>query len=64
MTAAHVCFRYLTAKRAGEDDRPTEEVAEQLLRVLARRLRRTNNKLTDQIFTDVSPIGPEWASLY
>ena len=31
-------------------DRP--EVAEQLLRVLARRLRRTN-KLTDQIFTDV-----------
>lgn len=32
-------------------DRP--EVAEQLLRVLARRLRRTNNKLTDQIFTDV-----------
>ena len=32
-------------------DRP--EVAEQLLRVLARRLRRTNNKLTDQMFTDV-----------
>ena len=32
-------------------DRP--EVAEQLLRVLARRLRRTNNDLTDQIFTDV-----------
>ncbi len=32
-------------------DRP--EVAEQLLRVLARRLRRTNNKLTDQICTDV-----------
>jgi CRP/FNR family cyclic AMP-dependent transcriptional regulator len=32
-------------------DRP--EVAEQLLRVLARRLRRTNNKLTDQIFADV-----------
>ena len=32
-------------------DRP--EVAEQLLRVLARRLRRTNTKLTDQIFTDV-----------
>jgi CRP/FNR family transcriptional regulator, cyclic AMP receptor protein len=32
-------------------DRP--EVAEQLLRVMARRLRRTNNKLTDQIFTDV-----------
>jgi CRP/FNR family transcriptional regulator, cyclic AMP receptor protein len=32
-------------------DRP--EVAEQLLRVLARRLRRTNTKLTDQICTDV-----------
>lgn len=33
-------------------DRP--EVAEQLLRILARRLRRTNAKLTDQIFTDVA----------
>ncbi|MGB8388546.1 Crp/Fnr family transcriptional regulator [Mycobacterium sp.] len=32
-------------------DRP--EVAEQLLRVLARRLRRTNSKLTDQICNDV-----------
>jgi CRP-like cAMP-binding protein len=32
-------------------DRP--EVAEQLLRVLARRVRRTNSKVTDQIFTDV-----------
>jgi CRP-like cAMP-binding protein len=32
-------------------DRP--EVAEQLLRLLARRVRRTNNKLTDQIFSDV-----------
>ena len=32
-------------------DRP--EIAEQLLRVLARRLRRTDNKLSDQIFTDV-----------
>jgi CRP-like cAMP-binding protein len=32
-------------------DRP--EVAEQLLRVLARRLRRTNTKLADQICTDV-----------
>jgi CRP-like cAMP-binding protein len=29
------------------------EVAEQLLRVLARRLRRTNNMLADLIFTDV-----------
>jgi CRP-like cAMP-binding protein len=33
-------------------DRP--EIAEQLLRVLARRLRRTNNNLADLIFTDVS----------
>ncbi len=32
-------------------DRP--EVAEQLLRVLARRLRRADNKLTDQTSTDV-----------
>ena len=32
-------------------DRP--EIAEQLLRVLARRLRRTNNTLCDLIFTDV-----------
>ena len=32
-------------------DRP--EIAEQLLRVLARRLRRTNNDLADLIFTDV-----------
>ena len=32
-------------------DRP--EVAEQLLRLLARRVRRTDNKLTDQIFSDV-----------
>jgi CRP-like cAMP-binding protein len=32
-------------------DRP--EIAEQLLRVLARRLRRTNNNLADMIFTDV-----------
>jgi CRP-like cAMP-binding protein len=29
------------------------EIAEQLLRVLARRLRRTNNNLSDLIFTDV-----------
>lgn len=29
------------------------EIAEQLLRVLARRLRRTNNSLSDLIFTDV-----------
>jgi CRP/FNR family cyclic AMP-dependent transcriptional regulator len=51
----------LTEVRAVSLDRDTlrgwmaghPEVAEQLLRVLARRLRRTNSKLTDQIFTDV-----------
>ena len=39
------------ALRAWISDRP--EIAEQLLRVLARRLRRTNNNLADLIFTDV-----------
>jgi CRP/FNR family cyclic AMP-dependent transcriptional regulator len=39
------------ALRGWMADRP--EVAEELLRLLSRRLRRTNNKLTDQIFTDV-----------
>jgi CRP/FNR family transcriptional regulator, cyclic AMP receptor protein len=39
------------ALRAWIADRP--EIAEQLLRVLARRLRRTNNTLADLIFTDV-----------
>jgi CRP-like cAMP-binding protein len=39
------------ALRAWIADRP--EIAEQLLRVLARRLRRTNNNLADLIFTDV-----------
>ena len=51
----------LTEVRAVSLDRDTlrgwmadcPEVAEQLLRVLARRLRRTNTKLTDQICTDV-----------
>src|SRR5258708_5472577 len=38
------------ALRAWIADRP--EIAEQLLRGLARRLRRTNNNLTDMIFTD------------
>ena len=33
--------------------RARPEIAEQLLRVLARRLRRTNNSLADLIFTDV-----------
>ena len=37
-------------------DRP--EIAEQLLRVLARRLRRTNNNLADLIFTDVPAASP------
>jgi CRP/FNR family cyclic AMP-dependent transcriptional regulator len=39
------------ALRAWIADRPA--IAEQLLRVLARRLRRTNNNLADMIFTDV-----------
>ena len=39
------------ALRAWINGRP--EIAEQLLRVLARRLRRTNNNLGDLIFTDV-----------
>lgn len=39
------------AMRAWITDRP--QIAEQLLRVLARRLRRTNNDLADLIFTDV-----------
>lgn len=40
-----------TALRPWITDRP--EIAEQLLRVLARRLRRTNDALADLIFTDV-----------
>jgi CRP/FNR family transcriptional regulator, cyclic AMP receptor protein len=39
------------ALRAWMADRP--EIAERLLRVLARRLRRTNSNVTDLIFTDV-----------
>ena len=39
------------ALKAWIKDRP--EIADQLLRVLARRLRRTNNMLADLIFTDV-----------
>jgi CRP-like cAMP-binding protein len=39
------------ALRAWITDRP--EIAGQLLRVLARRLRRTNNNIADLIFTDV-----------
>ena len=40
-----------TSLRPWIQDRP--EIAEQLLRVLARRLRRTNDALADLIFTDV-----------
>jgi CRP-like cAMP-binding protein len=40
-----------TSLRPWINDRP--EIAEQLLRVLARRLRRTNDALADLIFTDV-----------
>ncbi len=40
-----------TSLRPWLSDRP--EIAEQLLRVLARRLRRTNDALADLIFTDV-----------
>jgi len=40
-----------TALKPWLTDRP--EIAEQLLRVLARRLRRTNDSLADLIFTDV-----------
>jgi CRP-like cAMP-binding protein len=40
-----------SALRPWINDRP--EIAEQLLRVLARRLRRTNDALADLIFTDV-----------
>jgi CRP-like cAMP-binding protein len=47
--------RLATMDRAGlrEWINKRPEIAEQLLRVLARRLRRTNNALADLIFTDV-----------
>lgn len=47
--------RLATMDRAALLDwiRKRPEIAEQLLRVLARRLRRTNNALADLIFTDV-----------
>ena len=48
------------ALRAWIADRP--EIAEQLLRVLARRLRRTNNNLADLIFTDVPGRGCQAAA--
>ncbi len=48
-----------TALREWIGKRP--EIAEQLLRVLARRLRRTNNMLADLIFTDVPGRVAQWA---
>jgi CRP/FNR family cyclic AMP-dependent transcriptional regulator len=51
ITAVHAVSMDRDALRTWIADRP--EIAEQLLRVLARRLRRTNNNLADLIFTDV-----------
>jgi CRP/FNR family cyclic AMP-dependent transcriptional regulator len=57
-TSAAVCVTEVTAATMDSQmlhdwisDHP--EISEQLLRVLARRLRRTNNTLADLIFTDV-----------
>ncbi|MGO2057998.1 MAG: CRP-like cAMP-activated global transcriptional regulator GlxR [Candidatus Corynebacterium faecigallinarum] len=57
-TSAAVCVTEVTAAAMDSQmlhdwisDHP--EISEQLLRVLARRLRRTNNALADLIFTDV-----------
>jgi CRP-like cAMP-binding protein len=51
VTDARLASLAQTALRPWITDRP--EIAEQLLRVLARRLRRTNDALADLIFTDV-----------
>jgi CRP/FNR family transcriptional regulator, cyclic AMP receptor protein len=51
VTDARVARLRKQALRPWLTNRP--EIAEQLLRVLARRLRRTNNALADLIFTDV-----------
>jgi CRP-like cAMP-binding protein len=51
VTEVRAMFAERAALRACITDHP--EIAEQLLRVLARRLRRTNNNLADLIFTDV-----------
>jgi len=51
LTEARLASLAHTALRPWIADRP--EIAEQLLRVLARRLRRTNDALADLIFTDV-----------
>jgi CRP-like cAMP-binding protein len=51
VTEVHAVTMDRTALREWITKRP--EIAEQLLRVIARRLRRTNNMLADLIFTDV-----------
>ena len=51
LTDARLASLAHTSLRPWIADRP--EIAEQLLRVLARRLRRTNDALADLIFTDV-----------
>ena len=51
VTDARLARLKKTSLRPWLNNRP--EIAEQLLRVLARRLRRTNNTLADLIFTDV-----------
>ncbi len=51
LTDARLASLAHTSLRPWINDRP--EIAEQLLRVLARRLRRTNDALADLIFTDV-----------
>ena len=52
LTAVEAVSLDQQALRAWIADRP--QITEQLLRVLARRLRRTNDTVTDLIFTDVS----------
>jgi CRP/FNR family cyclic AMP-dependent transcriptional regulator len=47
----------MNASASSTSNRPTAEhpeIAERLLRVLARRLRRTDHDLSDLIFTDVA----------
>ena len=51
LTDARLACLAHSSLRPWINDRP--EIAEQLLRVLARRLRRTNDALADLIFTDV-----------
>lgn len=51
LTDARLASLSQSSLRPWINDRP--EIAEQLLRVLARRLRRTNDALADLIFTDV-----------